>query len=257
MPIAYDTILAAHTLDETRTLSLLDQCSIALGVNNWGKGVQRFGMAQVENLRDLLDIKTKDGLTALYDDVEVEGSDSLMEGMSYYCGRDVGYTHALYELQVQKLRQEPDLTKLLKTLILPGVNAFVDLELNGLWVDKERMKKHDLILAARIAVLRAQLIEEHISPELVEQWQAHAIKTTKKGEPTKDFINNDNFIRDWLFSEAPRGLGQLAVNFTKKGQAQVDEETLKLYYDTNPALKTFSELKKAVKGRTFFASWLD
>lgn len=245
--IGYDTILAAHTLDETRGLSLLNQCSVALGVNNWGKGVQHFGLAEVEDLRELLAIDNKNGLTELWGE----------DGMSYYCGRDVAYTHALFEQQVVKLDETNEQAKrLLQRLILPGVNAFVQLELNGLWVDQARLALNDAILAEKGQALHAQLIRDHVSQELVDFWQARTLKNTKKGETPRDFLANDNFVVDWLYSPAPRGLGLPVYNVTKTKKPQVNEETLKLYPKV-PALKVLTELKKAGKGRAFFASWLE
>lgn len=243
--LGFDTFLAAHAIDENRGLSLLDQCSVALGVNNWGKGVQSFGLAEVENLRDLLDsakVKNlKERLTPLWGE----------EGMGYYCARDTAYCHELYQVQRQRLREDPEGTTLLKKLVFPGVNAFVEIETNGIYVDVPRLRERDLVLEARWTALRAELVENHIDPEFYEERQAKSIKNKN----TKDLFSNDNFIRDWVYGEEPRGLGMIPFAFTKTGLAKVDDDTLKLL--DHPSLRMFKELKSTANSRKFFSQWLE
>ena len=236
MRIGFDTILAAHTLDETREMNLLDQASTSLGVNDWGKGVQSFGLAEVDDLRELLTLKGKQGLSPLWG----------AEGMGYYCARDVAYCHLLYEHQRLKLREQPDSARLLRDLILPGVNGFATIELDGLWVDRARMAAADAELKRQHAEARALLIREHIDPELFAEWAARAAKGKK------DVLANDHFLRAWLFTD-PRGLQLEVVNRTKTGLPQVDEATLKLY--DHPELSVLHDLRRASKFASFFEQW--
>jgi DNA polymerase I-like protein with 3'-5' exonuclease and polymerase domains len=256
-------------------MTLLDQASVALGVNSWGKGVQSFGLGEVDDLRNLVDpeygwfeetptgkqrlkkLGVKERLTPFY------GPD----GMSYYMARDVAYTHLLYEWQRVRLLEQPGTTKLMRRLILPGVGSFLRVELNGLYLDQVRMADHDRTLAARAVELSAGLWRDHVSDELAAWWEEREwraqrghkkleyVPGPKRRLPSGDPWHNNTFIKGWLYGKAPVGLGLKTVAFTKTGEPKVDEPTLRLY--VHPSLEAFGELKKALKGREFFQQWRD
>ncbi len=98
--IGFDTLAAAGLLDEARPLSLKDQVGVALGIDNWGKGAQRFGFLEGAPHEILARDATRPTKAHL-------GDWNGPEGMGAYCARDVAYTHLLYEYQRPQLREQP------------------------------------------------------------------------------------------------------------------------------------------------------
>lgn len=239
LSIGFDTFVAAHVLDENRGLSLLDQCSVALGVNNWGKGVQSFGIGEVDDLRELLHLKhLKERLSPLWG----------VDGMGYYCARDTAYCHELYNVQRQRLREDPDGAKLLRKLSLPGLNAFCGVEENGIYVNVRRLFERDAVLEARWNEARATLLS-YVHPDVLAE------RATKKSGGKKDLFQNDHFLRSWIYGEAPLGLGLVPFAFTNTGMPATDEDTLKLL--DHPALHVLQDYKRITKARQFFVQWLE
>ncbi len=239
MRIGFDTIVAAHLLDEQRSLSLLDQASTELGVGNWGKGAQGFGIGEGEPL-ELLGERGKKGLSPLY------GEDSL----GFYCARDVGYTHLLYERQVEQLRGDPEITRLMKKLVLPGLDAFVEVELNGIWVDEDRLVARRAELVQRRTDTEERIFSEYVDPRLRAEWEEKRVKNKHK----KPLLGNPFFLRAWLFSEkADGGLGLVPNGRTPTGLAKTDEKALKAL--DHPVTHELATYAKTLKGLQFFDAW--
>lgn len=107
VPLTFDTMLAAHLLDENRPKGLKPLAHTLLGVQDWA-------------------METKD----LW-------SESLVEVLEYN-GLDTWYAYRLYEEQFKpELLQDKRLAKLFKGLMMPASNEFVDIELRGIWCDRE------------------------------------------------------------------------------------------------------------------------
>jgi DNA polymerase I-like protein with 3'-5' exonuclease and polymerase domains len=214
MAISYDTMAAAHLLNEELPLSLLSTCVMELGVDDWGKGRQSFG----------------DGA---YPPSPLWGQD----GMGTYCATDVAYTHLLYERQRDRLRADQDLAKLLKLLVLPGLEATCRMERNGIWVDQARVEDRKEDMRARLESLREEMAA-HVSEDFRE---------------TADF-GNEHFLRRWLYTPAPSGLGLKPLAFTEKtGKPKVDEATLGEL--RHPAVDLLMEFRKSTKMLQFFDAW--
>ena len=214
MVIAFDTMVAAHLLNEELPLSLLSTCVMELGVDDWGKGKHSFG----------------DGV---YPPSPLWGDD----GMGTYCAMDVAYTHLLYERQRDKLRANQDLAKLMKFLVLPGLEATCRMERNGIWVDQMRVDVRKAEMGEKLESLRSQMLE-HVSDDFRE---------------TADF-GNEHFLRKWLFTPAPSGLGLRPIAFTEKTNSpKVDEATLQEL--RHPAVDILMEFRKSTKMLQFFEAW--
>jgi len=212
--IAFDTMVAAHLLNEELPLSLLNVAGSELGVDNWGKGIQQWG-----------------------DDGKPPSDLWGENGMGSYCGFDVGYTHLLYEKLAGKLRNRQSQALLMKNLILPAMKSVLQMQLNGIWVDPEK-----------VSIERKQLLLDQI--ELKNKVLSFIPEDFRE---TAD-IDNAFFLRKWLFSPTPDGLGLVPISTTEKtGQAQVNEATLKRL--VHPAIKSLLELKKVTKLLQFFVQW--
>ncbi len=243
MSVGYDTIIGAHVLDEQRPSNLVDQCSVEIGVDNWGKGLIGFGTDDGDPA-DLLEVRGKKGLQELWGE----------EGMAYYNARDTAYTHMLFEVQREKLQGLTRSKEIMQRLILPGVAAFAEVELNGIWVDPDRLAVREAEVNARVEQHIAILLSEHVHPDLRAQWDEKYAKKKQK----KPLLQNPNFLRAWLFGEEPLGLGLLPVKYTDKGrEPSTDKEVLNSLSDEHPAIAELQAMLKDVKTAQFFASWRD
>ena len=244
MSTGYDTIFAAQLLDEQQPGSLLNQASMRLGVEDWGKGNQQFGIdADVDDLLELLDRPGKGGLGHWY------GNESL----GWYCARDTGYTHLLYEKTKSELVADQAQARIMKHLMLPGIDAFSRIERNGIHIHWDLLDKRDAELVARIEDLTAEIFRDHVNEEFAEEWREKLAKRQKKDAVPKPMLQNDGFLRDWIFlDERGLQLNPVAYTATKK-EPKVDEKSLSQL--DHPAVELVKLEKKARKGRQFFASW--
>lgn len=214
MVIAFDTMVAAHLLNEELPLSLLSTCVMELGVDDWGKGKHSFG----------------DGV---YPPSPLWGKD----GMGTYCAMDVAYTHLLYERQRDKLRANQDLAKLMKYLVLPGLEATCRMERNGIWVDQARVEDRKQDMKQKLEDLKVQMLS-YVSEDFRD---------------TADF-GNEHFLRNWLFTPEPSGLGLKPLGFTEKtGRPKVDEASLQEL--KHPAVEVLMDFRKSTKLLQFFEAW--
>lgn len=113
---SFDTLLAAHLLDENRPNGLKPLSRTYLHASDYEAKI---------------DFKNPHPLTPL----------------AIYNGKDTDYTFRLYHIFREELKQRPRLLRLFKLLIMPACNAFVDIEANGFPVDMERLEeRHEFIL---------------------------------------------------------------------------------------------------------------
>lgn len=112
----FDTLLAAHLLDENRPNGLKPLARLFLGADEYEQNIQ---------------FKTPHPLPDL----------------AIYNAKDTDYTLRLYHLFRDELRKRPRLLRLYKLLTMPAANEFVDIELRGFPVDIRRLKqRHEEIL---------------------------------------------------------------------------------------------------------------
>lgn len=221
MSIRFDTMCAAHLLDENLSVSLRNVAGMNLLVSNWGKGKMNFGHEDLPKL------------TPFFEDEH----GNVGQGMSYYCARDTGYTHLLYESLAEDLVGDQELARLFKYLILPGLDALCDMERNGMWLDRAKVEAGKT--AAEEAIVRAEALALSFVPESLRD--------------TAD-LNKAVFLRKWIFADKPNGLGVVATKFTDTGLAKTDEAELKKI--DHPAIKAIIDWRKKTKQIQFFDQWL-
>jgi len=247
--IGFDTLAAAGLIDEQRPMNLKDLAGVALGVDNWGKGSQAFGYKEgppEEILARNAARPTKAHLGDLWGD----------EGMGPYCARDVAYTHMLYESQKPQLREEQGLSKLLKYLTLPGLEAFGEIEKNGIYLDWEYAAESENILSIRADEAEQELLEA-IDSDLLDEWYEKGLTTKEKKAgatiPVKPVLGNEHFLRALLFTDE-RGLLLNPISFTPaRHEPRVDEGSLKELDHDIP--RSLIELRQARKNLSFFDQW--
>jgi len=170
--VTFDTMLAAHLLDENRLKGLKPQATAEFGVEDWG-------------------ISTKD--------LHREPIRKVLE----YNALDTWYTYHLYLQHRESLIKQPRLMRLFKFMIIPANELFIEAERYGIWVDSEK-----LATATHIASKERQYIDEqlmHYVPDRNSPGSSlHAENDTpwpsnSKGKPFEVNFNASNFARWWLF----------------------------------------------------------
>ncbi len=249
MSIGFDTLAAAGLLDEQRPMNLKDLAGVALGVDNWGKGAQAFGYLEGAP-HEILARDAKRPTKAHLGDLWGE------DGMGRYCARDVAYTHMLYESQRPLLREQQGLARLLKYLTLPGLEAFGQIEKNGIHIDWEYAAESEVILMRRADQAEQDLLEA-IDSDLLGEWYEKTFTPKEKkagaSTPEKPVLGNEHFLRALLFTDE-RGLLLNPVSYTPaRHDPRVDEGSLKELDHDIP--RSLIELRQARKNLSFFDQW--
>lgn len=125
---SFDTLLAAHLLDENRPNGLKPLSRTFLGADEYEGDI---------------DFKRPHPLGPL----------------ATYNGKDTDYTLRLYHIFRTQLKERPRLLRIFKLLTMPACNEFVEIEANGFPVDMRRLRaRHEKILE-RIERTRQKMLK--------------------------------------------------------------------------------------------------
>lgn len=112
IPLTFDTMLAAHMLDENRLKGLEPLSEILLGVEPYKIHVGKIGAHNVPGQKLLK-----------------------------YNGQDTDYTFRIYNLLRGQLINEPRIKRVFTKLMMPAARAIVPVEAGGVWIDPDRYSK--------------------------------------------------------------------------------------------------------------------
>lgn len=128
----FDTMLAAHILDENRFKSLKVLAPMILGVQQWALDM-RDGAAMTTPLKKL----------------------------AVYGGKDAAYTLGLYnEFKAELLQPENNrLKRIFKVLMMPASVALTDIEQTGLWLDQQRLAERRVQVQKEMDKLHKKLVK--------------------------------------------------------------------------------------------------
>lgn len=133
-PVNFDTMMAAHLLNENRSKSLKALARILLGAGEW-------------------DIKI-----ANQKGVPWYNTITLKEILKYN-GLDTWHTMRLYELFQQQLNEQPRLLKLFTKLIMPASQSLVHIERRGVFLDTVALKDAAGVVETTLQGIEDQLME--------------------------------------------------------------------------------------------------
>lgn len=133
IPGNFDTMLAAHMLDENRPKSLKMLARMLLGAPEW-------------------DIHIDDSQKALPWYEQLPLRDILK-----YCAVDTWHTMGLYERFVVELEQDARVSVLFHKLMMPASQSLVHIERNRIYVDRERLEGRTVDVSEQIEALEVQL----------------------------------------------------------------------------------------------------
>lgn len=185
--VTFDTMLAAHLLDENRRKGLKELGRTELGVAPWGI-----------DTRDLRNTPIDEVLT--------------------YNALDTYYTYRLYLIFRQQLASQPHLFRLFTRLIMPANEKLIEAERRGVWIDRDK-----LATAYKVAFDMRDHIDQQLrgwvpDPQLTEDGVWSKEPWPKKGRTQKYVdvnFNTSNFLRWWLFD-------WLALPVISRGKAKDD-----------------------------------
>lgn len=126
-PLTFDTMLAAHLLDEARQKSLKPLAQQILGAEPWG-------------------IDTRDLLRT-----------PLVEVLEYN-GLDTYWTLRLYEVFRGQLIKQPRLAKLMRHLMVEASEEVCRSEINAIWVDRPLLERNWRIASEKLAEVEQLLM---------------------------------------------------------------------------------------------------
>jgi uracil-DNA glycosylase family 4 len=162
--VTYDTMLAAHLLNENLPKRLEFQIQNRFGVTSWK-------------------IDTKDLRRTPIRDVLV------------YNALDTYYTYHLYLDTKDQLKAQPRLARIFKLLLTPANNVLIDVERRGVWMDREKLQSNYKIAQD----MRAD-IEDKLATFLPEHTEEAGWPTGgKRGKPRDINWNPSIFLRWFLF----------------------------------------------------------
>jgi uracil-DNA glycosylase family 4 len=128
VPQTFDTMLAAHILDENRAKGLKPLSQVLLGADAYNAGVD-VANAYNEDLRKLC----------------------------IYNGKDTDYTFRLYHIFRQQLVDQPRLARIFARLMMPASNLLTQVERGGMYASQEKLVEQLSVLEAEHARLRKRM----------------------------------------------------------------------------------------------------
>lgn len=169
MRVTFDTMLAAHILDENRQKGLKPQALSRLGVAPWA-------------------ISTKDLWS------------QPIEQVLEYNLLDTYYTYYIYlELKAELLEQERTL-RVYQKITMPSNEIYIGAENRGFWMDRGRLVNRTHQTKQMVLEIERQIMEhvpQGTPEELIEQGWPHTKHKVPRPVPVN--FNPSNWSRWWLF----------------------------------------------------------
>lgn len=124
----FDTMLAAHVLEENRAKGLKPLARTELGVANWAV-----------DTRSLLEMPIKKVLR--------------------YNALDTFYTYHLYLLLRQQLIDQPRLLRIFVKLLMPALDSLIEAERRGVWIDQVRLRQNTEQIEQALREVEEKILE--------------------------------------------------------------------------------------------------
>lgn len=170
VPVTFDTMIAAHLLDENRAKGLKPLSELLLGADSY-------------------DIDVKDAYNA------------DLKKLAIYNGKDCDYTLRLYHIFREQLKEQPRVARVFKKLMMPASKVFTRLEMGGIYVDPKRLSERTGKAVMTVAKLERYMLQftkqkalNFNSPAQVGVWlfnelKLEVVEKTAKGAPsTKESV---------------------------------------------------------------------
>lgn len=149
--LTFDTMLAAHMLDENRL-----------------KGLKP--LSEIDLAADGYQIQADDG------GKKIDYTNTRWGKVATYNGKDTDYTLRLYHLFRRELRNNPRTARVFVKLMMPASDMLVKVERRGIWIDPERLQSRYRLTQRNIARIRGYISDHGAgpinlnSPQQVAKW---------------------------------------------------------------------------------------
>lgn len=137
--VTFDTMLAAHLLDENRQKGLKPQAASRLGVAPWA-------------------ISTRDLWSTPLREVLI------------YNALDTYYTYHIYQDIRRELIAQPRLTRIFQKILMPANEVLIGAENRGVWVDRERLATNSQVATRMVDEIDGQLGQWIPDTEVTTEW---------------------------------------------------------------------------------------
>lgn len=166
--VTFDTMLAAHILDENRQKGLKPQAASRLGVAPW-------------------EIDTKELLN------------TPLATVLKYNALDTYYTYNIYLPIRDELKAQPRLARIFSKILMPANEILIEAERHGVWIDREKLATNTKIAFDMRDEIDKQLtayVPSGSDEDLLAQgWPTKG----KKPKPAELNFNTSNWLRWFLF----------------------------------------------------------
>jgi uracil-DNA glycosylase family 4 len=213
MRVTFDTMLAAHLLDENRLKGLKPLGRMLLGVEPWG-------------------IDTRDLRNTPIEEV-----------LEYNC-LDTFYTYEIYKILREDLIAKPRLLRIFRLLTMPANEKLIEIERQGIWIDPVKLRK-----AVKVAFEMRDLCDAELMEYVPEPDEPGWPTTGKKAKPAEINFNASNWMRWWFFEHLgfpviERGKAKEDGQPGDPSLAEFTMVTLKEMMPDHPVLKALTERSK-------------
>lgn len=208
--LTFDTMLAAHMIDENRSKGLKPLSQVLLGVDAYDIG---------EDVRDAYHAPLK--------------------RLCVYAAKDADYTLRLYHIFREELKKEPRTARIFKLMMMPGSNVFTKIERRGTWIDGDKLDA--MIVKAEANV---EKIHKFMMKYVPEEKRPQRVPEGATKKLTKELaginFNSPQQVAQWLFGD----LGLNPLKKTKSGAESTDESVMLQLASEHIACKALLKYRK-------------
>lgn len=215
VPLTFDTMLAAHMLDENRSKGLKQLSQVILDADAYDIG---------EDVKDAYHTPLK--------------------RLCVYAAKDADYTLRLYHIFREELKEHPRTARIFKLLMMPASNVLTKVERRGTWVDPDRLNTGIEVAEENVEKIKAimyRYVDEDKRPKLVPDGATK--KLTK--ELAGINFNSPQQVADWLFNDL--GLDPIKETKAENGNWSTDESTLLQLAHHSKAVRALLKYRKWAK----------
>lgn len=246
-PLNFDTMLASHLLDENSPNALKYQARSQLDMDDWDidlatkKGSKEPDFPEpspleVKRARRAIAKKTKGKVSTSRAIMKEKQAwidfRASQETLCEYAAWDGYATVRLKHVFEEQLAEDEELERLFHRMVMPVARTYEDLEINGTYLDLDKMAEADVILQKKIRRIRRSLMR-YIGP-----WRENEDINWNSGA----FVNKVLF--EWL-DLTPTG-------YTDGGAPSTAEDYLVKMKDQHPIIELLLEYRGAFKQKSSF-----
>lgn len=216
--LTFDTMLAAHMLDENRSKGLKPLSQVILGVDAYDIG---------EDVRDAYHTPLKK--------------------LCVYAAKDADYTLRLYHVFREELKQVPRTARIFKLMMMPASNLLTKVERWGVWVDEQKLEKMIVKAEANVRKLKKFMLQ-YVPPEKHPQIVPEGATKKLTKELAGINFNSPPQVAEWIFGD----LGLSPLKETKSGAFSTDESVMLQLASDHIACKALLKYRKWSKYLTTY-----